>query len=182
MPRHQLPCGPPYLHHVLTVLKDDRPNHFRQALCVSPTTFDTILHCISGDPVFTNYSSQHQMPVESQLAIALCRFGHNGNAASLQSVANWAGVGKGTVTLATQCVMTAILHPDFMQNTVCMPNEEEKEAAKEWVAAHSCDAWRNGWCMVNGTLVPLYARPYWYGSSYFDRKSNYSMNVQVGAL
>ena len=121
------------------------------------------------------------MPVESQLAITLYRFGHNGNAASLQSVANWAGIGKGTVTLATRRVMTAILWPDFMQNAIRMPNEEEKEAAKEWVAAHSCDAWRNGWCMVDRTLVPLYAHPYWYGSSYFDWKNNYSMNVQVSA-
>jgi hypothetical protein len=121
------------------------------------------------------------MPIESQLAIALYCFGHNGNAASLQSVANWAGVGKGTVTLATRHVMTAVLQPDFMQNAVHIPNDEEKEAAKEWVVAYSCDAWRNGWCMVDGTLVPLYAHPYWYGSSYFDWKSNYSMNVQVSA-
>jgi hypothetical protein len=32
---------------------------------------------------------------------------------------------------------------------------------------------------VDGMLVPLFERPYWYGESYFDRKSNYSMNVQV---
>jgi hypothetical protein len=57
MPHHRLPRGPRYLHHVLTVLKYNRPDHFRQALRVSPTTFDTILHRISGDPVFTNNSN-----------------------------------------------------------------------------------------------------------------------------
>lgn len=181
-PRHRLPRGPPYLHHVLTVLKYRRPDHFRQALRVSPSTFDSILQRISGDPVFANQSHQSQMPIEEQLAIALYRFGHNGNAACLQSVANWAGVGKGTVSLATRRVMTAVLRPDFMQEAVRMPNAEEKEAAKEWVSAHSCSAWRNGWCMVDGTLIPLYTRPYWYGSSYFDRKSNYSMNVQASHL
>ena len=137
---------------------------------------------ISNDPVFLNHSNQAQIPVKEQLGIALYRFGHNGNAASLQSVADWAGVGKGTVTLATQRVMTAILRLEFIHEAVRMPNNEEKEAAKEWIAAHSCDAWRNGWCMVDGTLIPLYARPYWYGSSYFDRKSNYSLNVQVSTL
>jgi hypothetical protein len=182
LPRHRLPRGPPYLPHVLNILKVRRPNHFRQALRVSPSTFNTIVQRISDDPVFSNQSNQSQIPVEDQLAIALYRFGHNGNAASLQSVANWAGVGKGTVTLATRRVMTAILRPDFMNSAVRMPDDVEKEAAKEWVAAHSCDAWRDGWCMVDGTLVPLFARPYWYGSSYFDRKSNYSMNVQVSAL
>jgi hypothetical protein len=63
---------------------------------------------ISDDPIFFNNSNNPQMPVEDQLAIALYRFGHEGNAASLQSVANWAGVGKGTITLCTRCVMVAV--------------------------------------------------------------------------
>ncbi len=33
--------------------------------------------------------------------------------------------------------------------------------------------------VVDGTLVPLYYRPYWYAEAYFDRKSNYSLNIQV---
>jgi hypothetical protein len=119
------------------------------------------------------------MPVEDQLAIALYRFGHNGNAASLQSVANWAGVGKGTVTLCTRRVMVAVLRPTFMREAVRFPTEAEKDDAKAWVAAHSCQAWRHGWCLVDGTLIPLAERPNWFGESYFDRKCNYSLNVQV---
>jgi hypothetical protein len=57
---------------------------------------------------------------------------------------------------------------DFMANVVCLPNEEEKEAAKQWVEAHSCKAWCDGWCMVDGTLIPLFDKPFWYGESYFD--------------
>jgi len=33
--------------------------------------------------------------------------------------------------------------------------------------------------MVDGTLVPLYCRPGFFGNTWFDRKSNYSMNVSV---
>ncbi len=33
--------------------------------------------------------------------------------------------------------------------------------------------------MVDGTLVLLDERPFWYGESYFDWKCNYSLNVQV---
>jgi hypothetical protein len=33
--------------------------------------------------------------------------------------------------------------------------------------------------MVDGTLVPLFMRPGFFGNTWFDRKSNYSMNVQV---
>jgi hypothetical protein len=80
--------------------------------------------------IFSNNSNNAQMPVEEQLAIALFRFGHGRNAASLQKVANWAGVGKGTVLLATRRVMTAVLQPGFMDKAVSFPTPEEKDKAK----------------------------------------------------
>ena len=122
------------------------------------------------------------MPLEEQIAITLYRFGHDGNASGLQAIGNWAGVGKGTVALVTRRVMTAILRPDFMKDAVRWPTEMEKEDAKIWVEQHSCHAWRDGWCFVDGTLVPLATRPAWYGESYFDRKNRYSLNFQVGYL
>jgi hypothetical protein len=179
VPRDRLPRGPSYLQHVLTIQKTQRPDHFRQALRVSPATFDAIVAKISPDPVFCNHSDQPQISVEQQLAVTLYRFGHDGNAASLQSVANWAGIGKGTVSLITRQVMTVILRPTFLQDAVRMPTTAEKENVKKWVEEHSCEAWRGGWCMVDSTLVPLAYRPYWFGESYFDRKCNYSLNVQV---
>jgi hypothetical protein len=72
------------------------------ALHLSPNSFDWIVEQISDDPVFSNNSPNGQLPIDEQLAIALYRFGHDGNAASLQHIANWAGVGKGTVTLVTR--------------------------------------------------------------------------------
>lgn len=33
--------------------------------------------------------------------------------------------------------------------------------------------------MVDGMLVLLFAKPGFFGSSRYDRKSNYSMNIQV---
>ncbi|KAJ7182290.1 hypothetical protein C8R43DRAFT_847564, partial [Mycena crocata] len=169
---------PSFLPHVLGVQKNTRPDLFRQDVRMSPFTFDRLVTKIARDPVFANDSSNGQMPVESQLAIALYRFGHSGNAAGLQKVANWAGVGKGTITLVTRRVMTAILRPEFMAEFVRMPTASEKEKSKIWVQAHSCKAWRDGWCMVDGTLVALFDRPYWFGESYFDRKCNYSLNIQ----
>ncbi|KAJ7154918.1 hypothetical protein C8R43DRAFT_884922 [Mycena crocata] len=179
MPRDTFPRGPAYLRHVLGTMKNTRADLFCQELRVSPFTFDRLVHRIANDPVFTNDARNGQMPVEDQLAIALYRFGHSGNAAGLQPVANWAGVGKGTVTLVTRRVMTAILRPDFMSEYVRMPNAAEKENTKAWVQAHSCKGWRDGWCMVDGTLVVLFDRPFWFGESYFDRKCNYSLNIQV---
>jgi hypothetical protein len=179
MPRDTFPRGPAYLRHVLGVMKDTRPDLFRQELRLLPTTFDRLVKKLADDPVFVNGSNNAQMPVEDQLAIALFRFGHSGNAAGLQKVANWAGVGKGTVSLVTRRVMTAVLCPEFMSEVVRMPTASEKEKAKAWVQSHSCKGWRNGWCMVDGTLVALFDRPFWFGESYFDRKCNYSLNIQV---
>lgn len=182
VPRDSLPRGPSRLPHVLSVLKEERPDHFRQQLRVWPTTFDKVVSKIQNDPIFFNQSNNPQLPVETQLAITLYRFGHDGNAASLQDVANWAGVGKGTVLLCTRRTMTAVLRRSFMDTAVHLPTRAEKRKAKKWVKQHSCHAWRGGWCLVDGTLIPLYHRPYWYGQSYFDRKSNYSLNVQVNLM
>ncbi|KAF8966891.1 hypothetical protein BDZ97DRAFT_1657089 [Flammula alnicola] len=179
MPRDTLPRGPSYLHHVLIALKNQRSDHFRHQFRINPSTFDAIVATIKLDPIFANSSNNAQMPVEEQLAIALYRFGRDGNGAGLQEVANWGGVGKGTVTLATRRVMTAVLRPEFMENAVHYPSEDAKEEAKRWVHKHSCHAWRNGWCFVDGTLIPLAIRPPWFGESYWDRKDRYSLNAQV---
>jgi hypothetical protein len=174
-----VPHPPAQMPHVLKILKVERPDHFREILRVTPYTFDKLREKIEDDPVFFNNSNNPQIPVEEQLAITLYRFGHDGNAASQASVGRWAGTGKGSPALHTKRVMTAVLRPTFMNEAVRLPTPEEKIKAKDWVEAHSCRAWRHGWIFVDGTLIPLFDRPHWYGESYFDRKCNYSLNVQV---
>lgn len=155
VPRDPLPRGPAYLPHVLHVYKHEQPDKFREELRVTPFTFDRLVARLADDPIFTNNSEKAQMPVENQVAIALWRFGRFGNGATLQQVANWAGCGKGTADLVTRRIMTAVLRPSFLNEFIRLPTPEEKEDAKCWVEAHSCKAWRDGWCMVDGTLVPL---------------------------
>ena len=86
----------------------------------------------------------------------------------------------GTVVKATCQVIIAFL--SLHDTVIHWPNEEEKEAAKEWVEAESCPSWRDGFCMVDGTLIPLFEKPGHHGEAYFDRKSNYSLNVQVSCF
>ncbi|KAF7311727.1 DDE Tnp4 domain-containing protein [Mycena indigotica] len=153
---------------------------FRGELRIWPTTFDKLLRKIEGHAVFTNNSNYGQTPVEIQLAVALYQFGHDGNGVSLQAVSWWSGLGKGTVPRCTRRVITAILGSGMLAEYVRMPTASEKEEAKAWVEKTSgCREWRDGWCMVDGTLIPLATRPNWFGPSYFDRKMNYSMNLQV---
>nr|GAT55118.1 predicted protein [Mycena chlorophos] len=154
---------------------------FRGDLRIWPTTFDRLLEKIEGHPVFTNNSNNGQTPVEIQLAVALYQFGHDGNGVSLQAVAWWSGLGKGTIPRCTRRVITAILGSGMLAKYVRMPTANEKESAKAWVEKTfgGCREGREGWCMVDGTLIPLAFRPSWYGPSYFDRKKNYSMNLQA---
>ena len=70
----------------------------------------------------------------------------------------------------------------FHHITMAWPNEAIKEWAKELVEAHTCYEWRDGWCMVDGTLVPLFCRPGFFGRTWFDWRSNYLLNVQVCLL
>ncbi|KDQ17170.1 hypothetical protein BOTBODRAFT_155948 [Botryobasidium botryosum FD-172 SS1] len=179
LPRNERTRPVPQLPHALNTNKHARPDLFRRDLRVSPVTFDRLVAHIEDHAVFSNNSEHAQMPVEMQLAIALYRFGHEGNAVGLDKVADWAGVGKGTVVVCTRRVIAALLSPEFFKTYVRLPTPEEKEDAKRWVETRSCAAWRGGWCMVDGTLVPLAFRPHWYGESYYDRKCNYSLNFQV---
>jgi hypothetical protein len=135
---------------------------------------------IKSHLVFISDGPQDQMPIDEQLAIALYQFGHFGNAASVEQIGQWAGVSAGMVVNATQRIITAFLalHDDVIR----WPSAREKAEAKEWVEAATCVAWRDGWVFVDVTLDPLADKPGYHGEAYFDRKSNYSLNVQVRCL
>jgi hypothetical protein len=148
-------------------------------LCITPQCFDDLVTTIQDDPVFHNNSNNPQMPVAEQVAIAFYHFGHYGNAASQMKVALWAGVGYGTVSLVTSQVMAATCSECFHHSVLRWSSDEAKETAKAWVESVSCPAWHNGWLMVNGSLVPLFICPAFFGNTWFDRKSNYSFNVQL---
>ncbi|KAH9907672.1 uncharacterized protein B0H18DRAFT_824962, partial [Fomitopsis serialis] len=157
--------------------KADDPKRFRLNLRVEPETFDALLERLQDHSVFVSDGPRDQLSVDKQLAIALYRFGHFGNAASVEGVAQWAGVSAGMVVNATRRVMVASLA--LHDEVIHWPSADAKEEAKEWVEMVSCAAWRDGYCFVDGTLVPLAEKPAHYGEAYFDRKSNYSLNVQV---
>lgn len=168
-------CSQLYL--VLVQFKANDPKRFRRNLRVNPNTFDELVERIKDHPEFSNQSTAEQYPVEIQLAIALYRFGHDGNAASVEGIAQWAGVSAGMVVKSTYRVIIAFLA--LHDSVIHWPSDQEKEDAKAWVREASCDDWGGGYCMADGTLVPLFEKPGYHGEVYFDRKSNYSLNIQV---
>ncbi|GJJ11590.1 hypothetical protein Clacol_005825 [Clathrus columnatus] len=177
--RISIPKTDQLLDLILDEYKIWHPDLFRCYLHISPAAFDTLLSKLQNDEIFHNQSENNQIAVGRQIAVALYRLGHYGNAASMQKVTLWAGMGYGTVDLCTRRVLMAISNPRFRQPLFKWPDCAEKEEAKAWVEAQSCYAWRNGWCMVDGTLVPFASRPKFFGNTWYDRKSNYSTNVQI---
>jgi len=154
-------------------------NQFLRIVRVSPFVFNSIVDMIEHDLVFQNNSQHEQTPVDVQLAVALYRMGRYGNGASLEDVAQFAGIGKGTVVDFTRRCFTAIerLHPLFVR--ALTPDEKEHE--KKWIDRHLGfrGLWRNGYLMYDGTIVPLAEKPAQNGHAYYTRKANYGLNAQV---
>ena len=143
-----------------------------------PAQFDELVTRLKDNEIFSSNSitGQEQISVDKQLLIALRRFG---TGEKIHSLAMWAGIGYGTVDKITRRVLTAIHSSCLREMHIRWPFGQEREEAKEWAETQPCYAWRGGWCMVDGTLIPLYSKPRYYGDLWFDRKSNYSMNVQI---
>lgn len=158
------------------------PHLFRNTLRITPVAFDALCLAIQDDPIFHNNSNNLQISVERQLAITLWRLGHFGNAACMLQASFFAGVGYGTVDRCTRQVMTALTSQRFRDATLYLPTAQEKEDAAAWirnVLPADCEEWTLGHLGVDGSLIPLFQRPGHYGSVFFDRKCNYSLNVQV---
>jgi hypothetical protein len=157
-----------------------RPHLFRKAVRVNPSTFDKLVGLIEDHPVFHNNSNYPQLAPATQLAIFLNRAGHYGNRAGPDDLADWVGKSTGTIENCTNRVMVAIL--DHHDKVFGPPTEEDVEEAKAYVEyATECPEWRDGILTGDGTMFPLYQRPGLHGDAWFDRKSNYSINAQVGA-
>jgi hypothetical protein len=180
--RQPIPKSQEFKMMLLGIYKREHTEIFRLYLRITVSCFDALVSVLEEDPIFHNNSPNEQMPVVEQLAIALYRFGHYGNGASVKKVALLFGVGYGTVKVVTARVLKACCSEQFRSASVQWVDAATKETAKVWVEKASCPEWRNGWLMVDGTLVPLFRRPAFFGNTWFDRKSNYSMNVQVKFL
>jgi hypothetical protein len=156
---------------------DNNSKMFRRKVRVGPATFDAIVKCIENHPIFQNNSNNPQTAISTQLAVTLNRFGHYGNAATLTDIGEWAGISAGTVETCTKRVAVALmaLH-DF---AVHLPNDEEKQAAKAFSAEKVCPEWGDGYLSADGSTVVLFEKPGYFGEAYFDRSSNYSINMQV---
>ncbi|KAL1749955.1 hypothetical protein FB107DRAFT_224683 [Schizophyllum commune] len=153
------------------------PDRFRKKMRVEPEIFDYLVSLISDHPVFHNNSSCPQIPVPAQLAIFLNRAGHDGNLASSEDIAQWAGVSVGTVENATKRCLIALV--SLHDQAVHLPTADDKEAAKEYVEKETCPEWRNGYLLADGTKLPVFCKPGLHGEAWYDKNKDYSLDAQV---
>ena len=165
-------------------LNDDL-HKFRRKLRVDPDVFTALVNKIIDHPIFSNNSNNPQLPIPVQLSVFLNGVGHYGNSASIEDIAEWAGVSVGTVYNCYRRVMVAILHhhDDAIHfNPMESEDQVERDRAKTWVESHSCFEWRGGFLCVDGSPFNLFQKPGWHGEGFFDRKSRYSLSAQVSNL
>ena len=92
-------------------------------------------------------------------------------------IAQWAGCSEGVVVKATCHVISAVL--SLHDQVIRWPSMDKKQEVSDWVESASCSAWRAGYCMVDGTLIPLFRKPGHYGEQFYDWKSNYLLSLTV---
>ncbi|KAE8239470.1 hypothetical protein A4X13_0g8187 [Tilletia indica] len=151
---------------------------------MSHAAFYAIVELIKGHSVFDVSDPRRPgaSPAE-QASVAFYWFGRFGNGGGVVDVAFVCGCSEGSVVAFSRRVTEALY--DMRQQVLCWASEQEKADAKAWVAERTkCVEFSRGWSMVDGSLFPLAFKP---GRSahhreYFDRKSNYSLNVQLVVL
>ena len=97
--------------------------------------------------------------MDKELLIALRRFS---TGKKIHSLAMWAGIRYGTVDKITQRVFMAIHSSRLKEMYIGWPVDQERKKAQKWAETQACYAWREGWCMVDGMLIPLYSKPRYY--------------------
>lgn len=158
--------------HLLPEWEMYAPEKFRQKLHVPPVVFERLVACLKPHPIFYNNSHNPQLPIAIQLVIFLNGVGHYGNAATMEDLAEWAGVSIGTVYNCFKQVMIAILrHHDnkIHFDPLDHKDQEEWKRSQQWVEGKMCREWRRGFLCVDSTPFNLFQKPGWHGEGFFDK-------------
>lgn len=141
---------------------------------VSRAGFLFILAQIEGSTYFQNKSTCPQIPIYIQLLLTLMRLGMDGNGSGFEAIVTKFGYSAGMINNAYNRVIAALSDraSDFIKwpgyaarNTLCEIGESF--------------GFKDCFYTVDGTTMPLMFKPCFDHEGFFDRKSQYSMNVMV---
>ncbi|OXA48398.1 putative nuclease HARBI1 [Folsomia candida] len=165
--RKAVPKSVHWLENVLPQLNEKR---FRAQLRVNKATFLDLLEIIKG----TIAQSNHQEPLELQLAVALNQLGTYGNASSSENIATKFGLSHGFVNNYTNRIIEGLLA--ISDDWIRWPNEDERRRI-------SNEMFQNGLpkCVgfVDGSHAPFFKAPMEDKETYWSRKKEYSLQFQI---
>ncbi len=174
--RKPIKKSPDFLEICLSDWKFNCPDLFRIETRRYPAQFDKLVRRLKDNEIFSSSSitGQGQIAVDKQLLIVLRRFS---TGEKIHSLAMWVRIRYSTVDKITQKVFMAIHSSCLKEIHIPWSVDQERKKAKEWAETKACYTWQGGWCMVDDMFIPLYSKAQYYGDLWFDRKSNYSINV-----
>lgn len=154
---------------VLFELDDFR---FKKILRVTKQTFCHLLELIRFNPVFYGKNSCKQLPISHQLAITLYKLGCYGE--NLTKTGMFLGIGDGGTT---QRIMLRVFHVilSLAPRYLYWPNVAERQQ----IVLETLDEMPGSIGYVDGSEIILFNKPASDHESYYSRKSNYCLKVQV---
>lgn len=140
------------------------------------TCFHILVDQLAPCHISHNNSNCPQAPVEWQLAVALRRFGMEGNGVSVGQVAGLFKLSEGAVEQYTWRVIGAIIQR--LGKQIQWPDRRERKEIASKIGRISPFIGCVGF--IDGTLIPINQRPGLESADdFYCRKSFYAMNVQV---
>jgi len=142
---------------------------------LSRTPFEHVLSLLRAHAgeIFVSGKGTPPLSLEIQLAIALYRFGHYGNASRVEAVAYQFGASAGLVMKCTKRVIRKINR--LAPTNIRWPSAQRRAQRAEW--ARSSYGFDNCIGATDGTTFPLAYQPALHPWTYYDRKGRYSLNA-----
>lgn len=143
-------------------------DRFRGYVRMTPPAFDELVRLLEDTAAFANISDSR---VAKQLAVALYRLGRSGNGAGERDVAAMCGCSVGSVIDWTHRCVAGLI--ELRGAVVAWASEQERADAADWVAKRSgVEEWKRGWCLMDGTQIPLAWRPARHHVEYYKERKN----------
>ncbi|CAD6985488.1 unnamed protein product, partial [Tilletia controversa] len=166
---------------LLAYERDEDFLRYRQLVRMEPAAFRSIVSRLAVHPIF-NPKYGKTAPVEDQIAIALFRFGHDGNGASVKNTAELCAFSEGSIVNFTRRAVEALCALE--KSVLCWASEGEKKESKKWVEDRcGVKKWRNGYASVDGVhILCAWGPGLDGGDSFMNRKRRFSFNIQLITL
>jgi DDE superfamily endonuclease len=149
--------------------------HFR----MSRSNFWEIVELLKDHEAFSRKGSDSRGPAPQcaayQLLVLLKYYGCEGNQAASKALSTFFGIGIGVVDSYRNNALSALL--SLESSTYIWPDEEERASIANRIQANY--KFPNCVGFIDGTLLPLSARPLLHGENYLSRKKFYAVVMLI---